>query len=153
MSQQAASRKMSLNWDVLAGALIMGIGAAFLYFGWNLRAGTLGRMGPGYLPLSVSMIMMALGAVIALQGFGKTNESVHWPALRPFVVVVMSPILFALLIGRLGLVLTILVVASLGRLAQRQPFGIEAVLMPVLLAVFCVIVFTYLLGLPIPLWP
>ena len=65
----------------------------------------------------------------------------------------LSPLLFALLIGRIGLVLTVLIVTAFARLAQPQKRGLEMFLLPVLLTVFCVIVFVYLLKLTIPLWP
>ncbi len=65
----------------------------------------------------------------------------------------LSPLLFALLVGRAGLVLTVLAVTVFARFAQPQKRGLEMVLLPVLMTVFCVIVFIYLLSLTIPLWP
>ena len=65
----------------------------------------------------------------------------------------LSPLLFALLIGRVGLVLTLLIVTAFAAFAQPQKRGIGMVLLPVLLTFFCVIVFMYLLKLTIPLWP
>jgi hypothetical protein len=137
----------------MAGLAVMAIGVFFLFFGSGLRPGTLSRMGPGFVPIAVSCIMIGLGAIIAVQSFWKTAEPVDWPLFRPLLVVLACPVLFALLIGPVGLVGTILIVATVGRLAQPQRFSLETVLVPVLLTIFCVVLFTYLLNLPIPLWP
>jgi hypothetical protein len=91
--------------------------------------------------------------VLTIQAFVARGEAAQFPALRPTLVVVLSPLLFALLIGRVGLVLTVLVVTAFARFAEPQKRGLEMVLLPVLMTVFCVIVFIYLLNLTIPLWP
>ncbi|MDI6028785.1 tripartite tricarboxylate transporter TctB family protein [Corticibacterium sp. UT-5YL-CI-8] len=141
------------KWDVAAGGLMIAIGIVFIYFGSGLRMGTLARMGPGYVPIAASCLLIVLGALIALPAFRKPGEEVEWPALRPFVVVVVCPIVFGLLIERIGMVLTVLIVASIARFATRQRFGLEAIVMPVVLTAFCVALFTYALSLPLKLWP
>jgi hypothetical protein len=133
--------------------VLMLIGAGTLLLGANLRVGTIGRMGPGYLPTSIAIIVIILGAILLASALFRRAEHVEWPALRPTIVVLACPAIFALLIGRLGLVLTIIIVASIARLADRPKFGVEAVVMPLMLAGFCVVVFHYLLKLPTPLWP
>jgi len=146
-------RPPSIRWDVVAGLIVIALGAAFLAVGKGLRPGVLNQMGPGYVPQSVSYILMGLGLLIAVRGFLAAPQQVDWPLARPVIVVLACPILFALLIGRAGLVVTVLVVASAARLAQPQKVDAEAVVMPVLLAVFCVVLFSILLNLSIPLWP
>lgn len=153
MPDTPLERGSGVRWDVVAGLIVIALGAAFLYAGQSLRPGVLNRMGPGYVPQSVSWLMMGLGALIAAQGWSRAPETVHWPLLRPTLVVLACPLLFAFLIGRAGLVVTVLVVASVARLAQRQKFGLEAIVVPALLAAFCVVLFSYLLKLSIPLWP
>ena len=143
----------TIRWDVVAGLIVIVLGAAFLYIGKSLRPGVLNQMGPGYVPQSISYILIALGVFIAIRGFLTAPQVVEWPLARPVIVVLACPILFALLIGRAGLVLTVLVVSSVARLAQPQKLGAEAIIMPVLLAIFCVVLFSYLLNLSIPLWP
>lgn len=141
------------RWDVLAGLATILIGAAFLYLASSLRPGTLNRMGPGYVPQSVSWLLIGLGTLISIKGLIRQTDDIHWPLLRPLLVVIACPLLFALLIGKAGLVITVFVVASIARLAQPQPFDVEAIAMPALLTGFCVVLFSYLLKLSIPLWP
>ena len=143
-----------LRWDAVASLLVMGIAAVFLYGAWNLRLGTLARMGPGFVPIALGAVLLILGAVIVGQSLGTSNKAPpQFPALRPTLVVVLSPLLFSLLIGRIGLVLTVVAVTLFARLAQPQKFGLEMFLLPLLLTAFCVVVFAYLLSLPLPLWP
>ena len=147
------SESRLFKWDIVAGAVTIAIGAFFLNFGWGLRPGTLSRMGPGFVPISISYMMLALGGILILQGLMRPSETINWPLIRPLLTLLLCPILFAFLIGPLGLVLTVIIVASVGRLAQANSFGLEAILMPLLLAAFCVVLFSYLLNLSIPLWP
>ena len=50
--------------DVVGGLLVMAIGAGFLLAGQELEFGTSFRMGPGYFPTLLSLLMIALGAVL-----------------------------------------------------------------------------------------
>lgn len=147
------TRGNSPNWDLLGGVLVAALGIGFLALGWHLRPGTLAEMGPGFAPRALSFGMIAIGAILALKAVGRKAQPASWPRLRPFVIVVACPVLFGLLIRPLGLVPTILIVASLARLAEPQKFGWDAVLMPVGLAIFCVVVFVEFIELPIKLWP
>jgi hypothetical protein len=142
-----------LRSDAAAGVLVMLVAVLFFYGAWKLRTGTLERMGPGYVPLVVASFLFLLGGVLTIRSLRKRSNQAQFPALRPTMVVVLSPVLFALLISRVGLVITVLIVSSFARLAQPQKRSLEMFVLPVLLTVFCVIVFSYLLNLTIPLWP
>ena len=142
-----------LRSDAVAGVLIMTVAAVFFFGASKLRAGTLERMGPGYVPIAMCIFLFGLGVMLTIQASITRGEGATFPSLRPALVVVLSPLLFALLIGRVGLVLTVLIVTAFARLAQPQKRGLEMFLLPVLLTAFCVIVFIYLLKLTIPLWP
>ena len=50
--------------DVVGGLLVVAIGAGFFLFGRELEMGTSFRMGPGYFPTILSVLMMLLGAAI-----------------------------------------------------------------------------------------
>jgi hypothetical protein len=148
------ARKIALfRSDALGGVLVMIVAAIFFYGAWKLRAGTLERMGPGYAPIALSIFLFILGVVLTVQAAVARREGPAFPSLRPTLVVVLSPLLFALLIGKAGLVITVLAVTAFARLAQPQKRGLEMFVLPALVTVFCVIVFVYLLSMTIPLWP
>ena len=51
--------------DVIGGLVVIAIGAGFFLSGQELEMGTSFRMGPGYFPTILSILMIGLGAVIA----------------------------------------------------------------------------------------
>ena len=54
--------------DLGAGLVFMLIGLAGLYFGSELAFGTAARMGPGYFPIVLSGLIMAIGIIVGLRG-------------------------------------------------------------------------------------
>ena len=65
---KAMAQGMEKPRDVVGGLVVMAIGAGFLLFGQELEMGTSFRMGPGYFPTILSILMIGLGAaMIALR--------------------------------------------------------------------------------------
>ena len=61
-----SSNVQSLHKDVWGGALMVAIGAGVVWWtALQYPIGTLQRMGPGYFPLALGIILMATGACIA----------------------------------------------------------------------------------------
>ena len=52
--------------DLGAAIVFVAIGLAGAYFGRELSFGTAGRMGPGYFPLILSLIIVGVGLVLGL---------------------------------------------------------------------------------------
>ena len=118
--------------------------------------GTPARMGPGFFPFYLGVILTALGIFIAFTGLkvqendpGKV-EKFHW---KPILWVLASIVVFGLLLKIVGMLLAgiVLVVgASMG----SQDFKLKPVLiLAVVLVIFCALVFVAGLKLPIPLCP
>jgi hypothetical protein len=128
MLMQAAPQKLALfRSDAFAGMLIMIVAAIFFFGAWKLRAGTLERMGPGYVPIAMSIFLFLMGSMLTIRGFVKRSggEGATFPSLRPTLIVVLSPLLFAFLIGRVGLVITVLPIrpATEARSRDGRPTG------------------------------
>jgi putative tricarboxylic transport membrane protein len=118
--------------------------------------GTPARMGPGFFPFYLGMIMLILGIIIAVNGIrtdgGKEGqlEKFHW---GPVLWVLGAIVIFGLLLKPVGVLLdgiVLIVVASKG----SHDFRIKPVLiLAVCLTIFCALVFVVGLKLPIPLCP
>ncbi len=53
--------------DFLAGLLFIAVGIAAIVLATNYTLGTAARMGPGYFPRILGILMIALGAILALR--------------------------------------------------------------------------------------
>jgi hypothetical protein len=74
--------------DFISGLMFMGIGLAFAWGATKYSLGTGARMGPGYFPLLLGVMMAVLGAVITFNsmviervGGDKIGK---WPSRRWF---------------------------------------------------------------------
>jgi hypothetical protein len=138
--------------NVLSGLLFMAVGALGLWLSRDYPVGTALRMGTGYVPRLLCWLLLALGAIVLLQGL-RRPVSVDGVAWRPLVLVTVSLVLFALTIERLGLVIAILLLVGAGALATRSLKPWETAAAALVLLALCWAIFILGLGLTIPVWP
>ena len=91
--------------DVVGGLLVAGIGAGFLLFGRELEVGTSFRMGPGYFPTILAVLMIGLGLAMAVLAWRKPMQedaigTVPWLGIA---LVVVPVVLFGFSLRGLGL--------------------------------------------------
>ena len=67
------------------------IGAAALAFGRGFAFGTGARMGPGYFPVLLSGLIIAVGLVVGFKGLTIEGPPVERVQLRPISFIVASP--------------------------------------------------------------
>jgi hypothetical protein len=137
--------------DAAAGAIFFAIGAAFALGARSLETGSAFRMGPGYFPLLLSVILMLLGAIIIASSFASQNQPLGPVPWRGLVLVLAAPVVFGLSVRKLGLVPAIVLTVVLAVYASRRSRLWLAAAMAAGLTIFCLAVFSYGLGLPLPL--
>ena len=118
--------------------------------------GTPARMGPGFFPFYLGVLLTLLGAGIAFTGLrvhegdpGKV-ERFHW---KPILFVLSFIVLFGLLLKVIGMLLAgimLVIGASMGSAEFQLK---RTVILAIALVVFCALVFVVGLKLPIPLCP
>ena len=138
--------------DLGAGAVFVLIGLAGLYFGRELAFGTAARMGPGYFPILLSVLILAIGIIVAIRGLTTEGPPIEPVQLRPIAMIVAAILIFGVLIDVVGLVLTALLLTVFAAYARREVKLTETILLGAGLAAFTVAVFVYLLGQPLPAW-
>jgi hypothetical protein len=136
--------------DFWSGLLFMGMGAAALILGSDLRVGTAARMGPGFVPHAIGWILTALGAAIAVKGFTRDAERVVRLHLRPVSLIVRSVVAFALLLLPAGLVPAMIAMIAISAPAAGQVRAWETVGIAAFLIVLCVLIFKVLLEMSFP---
>ncbi len=138
--------------DFAAGLLLAAFGLAGLALGTDLPLGTARRMGPGYVPFGLSILLVVIGGAIAAAAFVTEGETVERLRLRPLLGVLAGGVAFALLIDTGGILLATAGAVGGAALADRTTRWGEAAILTVAVAAFSAIVFVELLALPIPLW-
>ena len=148
-------RKMRIRnqKDFLAGLLFIAFGAIAVIEAAGYPIGSTMRMGPGYFPVVLGALLIGLGAVISGYAVAvREDRPLGRIGLRPLVLITLSLLAFAFLLGPLGLVPAIIgtvVVSCIGGYEFRL---YETLMLAVGLAVFCVLIFYIGLGLPFVLW-
>jgi len=139
--------------DFWAGLLFASVGLAAIVLGSRYNLGTAARMGPGYFPRILGMLLMALGSIIALRAL-----RVDGPAVPPWRwwstgVVLGSVVLFGLIVNTVGLALSTVILIVLASSASSEFRWKEALVSGVFLAALAVGVFIIGLKLQLPIWP
>jgi hypothetical protein len=139
--------------DAALGLIFFLIGAAFAVGSRSAEIGTAFRMGPGYFPLLLSILLMLLGAILIAGSFKGESESFgQVPSWRGILLVLAAPVTFGLTVRKLGLAPAIVLSAILSVYASRRSNIWLAGALALGLTLFCLAVFSYGLRLPLPLF-
>ena len=131
----------------------MTIGTGFLMVGRDLDMGSSFRMGPGYFPTVLSVLMIALGlaiTVLALRCPAGEGGSTPLP-WRGLLLIIGGAVFFGFAVRGLGLAPVVLGVVLASAWASRYAALRSSLSLSAGLAVFCTFLFIQLLGLPLPL--
>jgi hypothetical protein len=139
--------------DLVAGLLFIFIGGAAAFTAWRYPIGSALRMGPGYFPFLAGCGLAIVGVFVAVRGLAQRDQAIEPLHLKPLVLVLAAVALFAVLVDRLGLAITVPLVVAVGYLANPRPRPVELLVLATLLTVTAVVVFQRLLELPFKLWP
>ncbi|MEI8303158.1 MAG: tripartite tricarboxylate transporter TctB family protein [Burkholderiales bacterium] len=149
----AARRLIAGPTELAAGLFLLVVAALAWWFGQPLKVGTAYRMGPGYVPILLSWITGAFGAVLVLSALVSRGPGLEKWRLRPMVLVLGSLIVFALCIERTGLLIASTLAVALSALAAPSPRLREIVLLAVCMAGFACLLFPFALNLPLRILP
>ncbi|WP_116653003.1 tripartite tricarboxylate transporter TctB family protein [Pelagibacterium sediminicola] len=142
--------------DLVAGAIFVAIGIFFVVSSLEYRLGTPARMGPGFFPLILGILLSLLGSGVILTALrGEPDEGGRLDTfnLRGLGVIIFTTVLFGILIQPLGLLVTLSICAAITSLAAP---GARPLVIAGNVGVQLVIglgVFHLLLKLQIPLLP
>jgi len=139
--------------DFWAGVLFIAFGGGACFVALDYAMGTAARMGPGYFPRVVGMLLAALGAWLVLRSFRTHGEKIAFPTMKPLLLVLASVLVFGLTLGVAGLVVSTILLVLVASTASHEYRRMESVMAAVALAVFVVIAFHYGLDLQLSTLP
>ena len=139
--------------DLAFAAFLVAFGALAFALASELSVGTAAAMGPGYVPRGLAMIIMVYGVVLGVRAAFSGREPFPSVAWRPIFFVGAAVAVFAILLPTLGLAVTSFAVVVCAGFAAYDVRLRENALLGVALAVFAVVLFVTVLGLPISVWP
>lgn len=90
--------------EAVCGAIFIGLGAFFALQSYGLEIGSAFRMGPGYFPLVLAIILVLLGGVIFIRSTRIQGEAIGAIAWRGIFFILPAPIFFGLTVRGLGFV-------------------------------------------------
>ena len=150
--------------DFFSGLMFTVVGGAFAMGATNYSIGTGARMGPGYFPLLLGIVLAVLGGFIMFYSFVEhtdDGEPVGAFAWRPLSLILGANLIFGILLGGLpsiglppmGLVLAIYALVLIASLAGEQFRLRDVLLLATALAIGSYLAFIVLLKLQMPVWP
>jgi hypothetical protein len=141
--------------DVAAGAFYVIAGAGFSLGALNYKMGDPARMGPGWFPFWVGILLVLVGVLTAANGLRRTAEpdKLKRPDIPALAWILGGVVLFGILLQPLGLVLSLLVLVLVCMRASHEFNWRDALITAVALIVFSYVTFVWGIELQIGLWP
>lgn len=139
--------------DVVGGLAMtaLGVFSAWHAYG-NYEMGELVRMGPGYFPVGLGILLAFLGLLIAIPAMLREGEKIHveW---KTFLLVTVSVGVFALLLKVLGLILATIGAVIVSSIADNEIKWRTRIITAVCISAMTWAVFSFGLGMVLPVWP
>jgi hypothetical protein len=138
--------------DIIGGLGLAAVGVFAVIYGQRYEFGDLNRMGPGYFPVALGMMLAVLGVLITLPAFFRRGEpiTVVW---KTFALVMASIVAFAFTLKLLGLVFATAIAVLVASLADNAPGWKWRLFTAAGIAVITWLVFKLGLSMVLPTWP
>jgi hypothetical protein len=156
--------KIKSQKDFFSGLMFMAVGLAFAWGATTYTIGEGARMGPGYFPLVLGLLLAALGAFIVFEAVvveTEDGEPIGKWAWKPLGFIIAANLLFGVLLGGLpsiglpamGMILAIYGLTIVSALAGDEFKLKEVLILGTVLAIGSYLAFIVLLKLQFQVWP
>lgn len=150
--------------DFFSGLMFMGVGVAFAWGATTYNVGTGARMGPGYFPLYLGVLMAILGAVITFKALVVETidgDKIGKWAWRPLFFIIFANLVFGVLLAGLpsfgipafGLIVGIYALVFVASMAEVGWKFKTTLVLATVLAAGSYAAFVLALKLQFPVWP
>jgi len=156
--------KIKSQKDFFSGLMFMGIGGAFAWGATTYNVGNGARMGPGYFPLMLGILLALIGAVIMFKAVTvetADGDKIGKWAWKPLFFILASNFAFGILLAGLpsfgipamGLIVAIYALTLISGMAGSEFKVKESLILATILAVGSYVAFVWALKLQFPVWP
>jgi len=156
--------KIKSQKDFFSGLVFTLVGASFAYGATSYNIGTGARMGPGYFPLLLGVILTLIGAFILFKSLvveTPTGDAVGAWAWKPLIFIIAGNLLFGIFLGGLpsiklpamGLIGAIYGTTLIVSLAGDKFNLKEVLILATVLSAMSYLAFIVVLKLQFPVWP
>ena len=150
--------------DFFSGLMFMAVGAAFAWGATTYNVGSGARMGPGYFPLMLGVLMAVLGAAITFKALvveTAGGDKIGSWAWKPLVFIILANLVFGILLGGLpsiklpamGLIVGIFALTFISSMAETGWKVKNTLILATILAIGSYLAFVVVLKLQFPVWP
>mgnify|MGYP003383529269 CR=1 FL=1 len=156
--------KLKSQKDFFSGLMFTVVGAAFALGATTYTVGNGARMGPGYFPLMLGVLLAVLGSIIMFKAMVvETPDGAKigkW-AWRPLIFIILANLLFGVMLGGLpsiklpamGMIAGIYVLTIVASMADGHFKLKEVLILATILSIGSYLAFVVLLKLQFPVWP
>jgi hypothetical protein len=137
--------------DFWTGIIFLFFGLSAIIIGFDYQMGSAGRMGPAYFPSVLGALLSLVGLIGVIRSFLRAGEPVGKFYIKEIILILLAVLLFGFLMRKAGLVPAALVLVLMSAYASPKFTWGASLLLAIGLAVFAVVVFVKLLGLPMPI--
>jgi hypothetical protein len=151
-------RLTEANRDYYAGALMLVIGSAVAWQGFAYSVGSLTRMGPGFFPVALGVLLAVLGIAIAAGSVKRrvlvTGAAVEEapPEWRAWGLILLSVAAFVVIGKYGGLLPATFAIVFISALGDRDNTVRGALVLALAMCAVAIVVFWWLLQLRLPLF-
>lgn len=156
--------KIKSQKDFFSGLMFLGVGVAFAWGATTYTVGSGARMGPGYFPLMLGILMAILGAAIIFEALvveTEDGEKIGSWAWKPLTFIIAANLVFGLALGglpsikipALGMIAGIYALTFIASLAGDEFKVKEVLILATVLSILSYLAFVVLLKLQFPVWP
>lgn len=156
--------KIKSQKDFFSGLMFIVVGIAFAWGATTYNIGEGARMGPGYFPLVLGILLAAIGAFTIFEALvveTEDGEPVGKLAWKPLSFIIGSNVVFGILLGGLpfigfpsfGLIVGIYALVFIAAMAGEEFKFKEVLILATILAIGSYLAFIVLLKLQFPVWP
>jgi putative tricarboxylic transport membrane protein len=139
--------------DFIGGIVLIAVALFALWASSDLQGMHGFTFGPGTAPRMFAVLLLGLGAAITISGVISEGAPLAHYSWRGPLFVMLAIIFFALAIRPLGLVVSGLASFLISALGTPETRWVETLIVGICLTIGCALLFPYVLGLPMPLFP